>query len=82
MLVDVGWHSYIKLLIGVIIPLTVVHTCCEIMYGLKDILDNLYFIYIFFLCVCHIGDNFKKYMLVCGLLFQLFPLIILLSWFL
>ena len=50
MLVDVGWYSYIALLIGVIIPLTVVHTCCEIMYGLEDTLDkyNLYILYIFF----------------------------------
>ena len=50
MLVDVGWYSYIELLIGVIIPLTVVHTCCEIMYGLEDTLDkyNLYILYIFF----------------------------------
>ena len=70
MLVDVGWHSYIKLLIGVIIPLTVVHTCCEIMYGLEDTLDkySLYILYIyFFLCVCYIDNSFKKYMLVCGL---------------
>lgn len=52
MLVDVGWHSYIKLLIGVIIPLTVVHTCCEIMYGLKDILDNLYILYIYIFSMC------------------------------
>lgn len=70
MLVDAGWHSYIKLLIGVIIPLTVVHTCCEIMYGLEDTLDkySLYILYIyFFLCVCYIDNSFKKYMLVCGL---------------
>ena len=50
MLVDVGWHSYIKLLIGVVIPLTVVHTCCEIMYGLEDTLDK-YSLYILYICI-------------------------------
>ena len=50
------------------------------MYGLEDTLDkySLYILYIyFFLCVCYIDNSFKKYMLVCGLLFQLFPVIIL-----
>ena len=33
---DVGCHSYIKLLIRVNIPITVAHTCCEKMYRLED----------------------------------------------